>query len=170
MAPHRSPAHPLAAIALITASVLVVSVSACSSDRAAEPKAKATKPTPTTKPVLVTVPVVPPGTKDCGTLDELAGWPTTTTTPMAGYACILDALTAGAPAQMSVITVGGGQSGRKTSAGYDIPTRQAITWRVVGPHQLTETRDKTEDGGRSTTRTCTGLATGGPRPQGSGCS
>ncbi|MFN8017296.1 MAG: hypothetical protein U0P45_04140 [Acidimicrobiales bacterium] len=169
MAPRRSgspmPRHRGATLML---AAVVLLASGCGSDRSAAPQATG-RSTTTTEAVTATVPPVPAGAKDCGTIDELAGWPTTTTTPPQGYACITDAADAGAPAQMSAIAAGEGTSGRKTQDGYEIPTRQISTWRVTGPGEVQETIDRTEGGGASVTRTCSDLVVTGPRPTGADC-
>lgn len=88
------------------------------------------------------------------------------------YACILDAFASGTPAQMSAVLAGSGDSGRKTQDGYDIPTQQIVTWHVLGKDEVQVTTDLTEDGGTSTTQTCTGLAMVGlgGTPQATDCS
>jgi hypothetical protein len=153
--------------ATLLAAVLIL-VSGCSSDGAPSPATTA-EPATTSEPVVATAPRVPASAKDCGTLNELAGWPTTTTTPPQGYGCITDATAAGLPAQMSVIAAGEGDSGQTTQDGYELPTKQVFTWRVIGANELEETIDRTEDGGAVTTRTCRGLAVTGPRPSGTDC-
>jgi hypothetical protein len=168
----RHGSHPRLALVLLVAVAVASVASACASDPAetTTTTSKPETPTATTDLVIATEPAVPPATKDCGSTSELAGWPTTTSTPPSGYQCIVDALAAGTPAQMSAITVGRGDSGRKTQDGYDLPTKQIFTWLVVGKHELRETIDRTEDGGSSTTRTCAGLSVNGPHPQGTDCS
>jgi hypothetical protein len=146
----------------------LILVSGCGSDGASAP-GTTTEPTTTSEPVVATAPPVPASAKDCGTLNELAGWPTTTTTPPQGYACITDAITTGSPAQMSLIAAGEGDSGRTTQDGYDLPTKQIFTWRVIGANEVEETVDRTEDGGAVTTRTCSSLTVTGPRPSGTDC-
>lgn len=71
---------------------------------------------------------------------------------------------------MSAIAVGTGHSGRKTREGYDLPTKRLFTWLILGKNKIQETANLTEDGGTSIIRICTGLAVGGPRPQGTNCS
>lgn len=159
-------------LALASARLVLVVASACSSNRAPPATLGSSRSTAATGPVVVTEPAVPPATKDCGTTNALAGWPTTMVTPPNGYACILDALVTGTPAQMSVISAGSRDSGRQTQDGYDIPTRRIVTWLVLGKKEVQVTTDLTEDDGTSTTRTCTGLAVAGSGalPQGIDCS
>lgn len=159
------------ALAVLVASMVLTAVSACSSESAREATPKTSESTDTTRPVAVTEPV-PPATKDCGTHNALAGWPTTMVTSPDAFACILDALVTGNPAQMSAISAGSSDSGRKTQDGYDIPTRQITTWLVLGRDEVQVTTDLTEDGGTSTTQTCTGLVAAGygSLPQGTDCS
>ncbi|MEO6627672.1 MAG: hypothetical protein ABIP03_03810 [Aquihabitans sp.] len=73
---------------------------------------------------------------------------------------------------MSVTLVGGGDSGRKTQDGYDIPTRRIVTWLVLGKNEVQVTTDLTEDGGTSSIETCTGLVMDGYQspPKATGCS
>lgn len=104
--------------------------------------------------VTATAPSVPVGVKDCGTQNDLAGWPTTMLSSPDAYACIVDALAAGTPAQMSSITATDGTSGRTTDDGYDIPARRIVTWFVTGQGAVEETIDRTEEGGDVRTRTC----------------
>ncbi|QXC61145.1 hypothetical protein KSP35_23015 [Aquihabitans sp. G128] len=121
---------------------------------------------------MPTAPTVPAGTKDCGITGALSGWPTTTISPPGAYACLVDALAAGTPAQMRAIVAGDHPSGRQTADGYDVPARRVTTWLVVGVREVRETVDLTDDGGTATTRTCTGLteaAVGSP-PEATGCS
>lgn len=170
MAGHRRDSGTLRRFGAATLlAVVLIVASGCRSGGAAAPPTTVEPPT-TTGPVVATAPPVPAAAEDCGTLDELAGWPTTTTTPPErGYACIAEAVPAGLPAQMSVIAAGGGDSGRTTQGGYDLPTRTIFTWRVIGTDEVEETIDQTEDGGASVTRTCRGLAVTGPRPSGTDC-
>lgn len=161
---------------LAFAAVLITVAAACSSgdsSSSAPPtpgigdKAATVAPSPDASP-----PPVPTGADDCGSSNALAGWPTTTVPVPRTFACLRDALAAGRPAQMSVITVGRGDSGRQTADGYDIPTKQIVTWRVVGKGELEQITDTTEDGGEVTTTTCSGL-TGeefGAAPSATGCS
>ena len=159
-------------LALLTLWVALGGVSACSSESAPKATSTTSKSTAATGPVVATSPAVPPATRDCGTRSELAGWPTTTGPPPDANACILEAFAAGTPAQMSVTFVGGGDSGRKTQDGYDIPTRRIVTWLVLGKNEVQVTTDLTEDGGTSSIETCTGLVMDGYQspPKATGCS
>ena len=94
---------------------------------------------------------------DCGSLSALTGWPTTTQAFPERFTCIVDALARGTPARMVITSVGAGNSGRRTTDGYDIPTRVVTTWLVTGPGELQQTIDRSEDGDGVTTETCTGI-------------
>lgn len=160
-------------LAVLTAGMVLTVVSACSSETATQATPKTSESTTaTTRPVAATEPVVPLATKDCGTQNTLAGWPTTMVSSPDAFACILDALVSGTPAQMSAISAGSSDSGRKTKDGYDMPTRQITTWLVLGRDEVQVTTDLTEDGGTATTQTCTGLVVAGygSLPQGTDCS
>jgi hypothetical protein len=169
MAQHRpdSQASRRIRATVLLAGVLLLAAG-CGSDQTATP-ADTDGPTTTSEPVVATAPPVPAAATDCGTLNELAGWPTTTTTPPQGFACITDAVAAGTPAQMSVIAAGEGDSGETVQGGYELPTKQIVTWQVTGADEVHETIDQTEDGGASVTRTCRGLTVAGPRPSGTDC-
>lgn len=151
--------------------MVVLAAAGCSSGRPRTAGSALGGSTALSEHVVATAPPVVPGSRDCGTTDSIYGWPTTTTTPPDGYACIVDALAAGTPAQMTAIEPGTGRSGRTTRDGYELPTRRITTWRVRARRDVQEITDLTEDGGRSTTRTCTGLvAPVGSIPRATGCS
>ena len=158
-------------LAVLPVCVALVTASACSGGSTRQATSGTTKSTATTGFVAATTPAVPPGTKVCGTVNALAGWPTTTAATPNAYVCILDALAAGTPAQMSTIS-GGGDSGRKTRDGYSTPTRRIVTYRVLEKSKVQVTTDLTEDGGTTTTKTCNGLGDIGPDQslQGVNCS
>jgi hypothetical protein len=63
---------------------------------------------------------------------------------------------------MIVISPGQGDSGRKTGDGYDIPTHRVVTWVVLGPHEIEQVTDLSEDGGPVTTERCTGITAAQP--------
>lgn len=151
----------LIGLVVLPVCVALVTASACSGGSARQATSGTTKSTATIGRVRATTPAVPTGTKVCGTVNALAGWPTTTAATPNAYACILDAFAAGAPAQMSTIS-GSGDSGRKTQDGHDIPTRRIVTLRVLGKGKVQVTTDLTEGGGKTTTKTCTGLGDIGP--------
>lgn len=102
----------------------------------------------------------------------MVGWPTTFAPPPNPYACVLDALADGTPAQMSSISAGDHDSPRETEDGYRIPTRRIVTWLVLDRHEVQVTTDLTEDGGASSTQTCTDLVVADDYspPQGIDCS
>jgi hypothetical protein len=114
---------------------------------------------------------VPAGGTDCGIINEMSGWPTTTVTDPAIYSCLIDALTSGGTARLVVIHPSGVDSGRTTSDGYSIPAGILITYRVFGPNRLQVKTDRRQARGTVTTQNCTGLAplTFGSAPAPSGC-
>jgi hypothetical protein len=73
---------------------------------------------------------------------------------------------------MVFIYGGEGDSGRKTSDGYDLPTRRVETWVVTGPGALQRTVDRTDEGGTVTSEVCSGLSAAAPgtAPVPTGCS
>jgi hypothetical protein len=151
---------------------LVLGLAACGSsgsDQAAQ--SATTSPATGGPPATATPPSVPPGGKDCGTVDEISGWPTTAVPSPDAFTCITDAATAGTPARMIVVTAGAGISGQKTSDGYDLPTHVVVTWVVQGPNDVQQTTDRSEDGAGVTTENCTGLSAAGlgTTPAGTGC-
>lgn len=154
---------------LLPVCVILVTASACSEERAPQAAPSTSKSTATSGFVAATTPAFPPGTKVCDTVRALAGWPTTAAPRIDAYACILDALAAGTPAQMSTIS-GIRDRGRKTRDGYDTPIRQVVTLRVLGKNDVQVMTDLTEDGGTLTTKTCKGLEAGSLGPQGTDCS
>jgi len=93
-------------LVLVPVGLALVAASACSSESAPQATSRTSESTATTGPVAVTEPAVPPATEDCRTNNALAGWPTTTAPAPDAYACILDALATGTPAQMSAISGG----------------------------------------------------------------
>ncbi len=136
---------------------LVLALAACSSTDLGDPPGTAPTVTATPGTVPVTTPTVPKGIKDCGTADAISGWPTTTTEPQEFYRCIADALEAGTPAGMIVITPGAGESARQTIDGYPLPTRHIVTWTVLGKGRLRQVIDRRDEGGKVTTEDCTAL-------------
>ena len=143
-------------LAVLSVWMVVVTTSACSGDATPQATPSTNKSTSTTGFVAATTPEFPPGVRACDTVSTLAGWPTTAPARPDADACILDALAAGTPAQMSTISAAG-DSGRKTPDGSDIPTRRIVTLRVLGMNEVRVMTDLTEDGGTVTTRTCAGL-------------
>jgi hypothetical protein len=105
-----------------------------------------------------TYPPVPAGGTDCGIIDEMSGWPTTTVPAPTIYSCVSDALSSGRPARLVVIRPSNVDSVRTTSDGYSIPAGIVVTYRVFRPNRLQVTTDRREAGGRVTTQNCTGLA------------
>jgi hypothetical protein len=101
---------------------------------------------------------VPAGGTDCGVVNEMSGWPTTTVTDPAIYSCLLHARTSGGTARLVVIHPRGVDSGSTTSDGYWIPAGIVITYRVFGPNRLQVTTDRREARGTVATQNCTGLA------------
>ena len=149
--------------------VVLATASACSGKRAAQATPTTGRSTAIDASVAATTPAVPSGTKVCATVSSLAGWPSTTPSRPDAYVCILAALAAGTPAQMSTIsgTVAGG---RKTRVGHDLPNRLIVTLRVLGRNKVQVITDRTDDGGTVTTRTCRGLAPDSLGFHGTGCS
>lgn len=126
----------------------------------AQPSAKQSAP--------VTVSTVA-GTKACGAVNLLSGWPTTMAPSPNSFDCIVAAAASGTPAQMTVTSAGDGSSGRKTTDGYDIPTHRVVTYVVRGPGEIVQAIDQTEDGGGTTVFLCSGLTAavfGEPSPTG----
>jgi len=119
----------------------------------------------------VSYPPIPAGRIDCGIIDELTGWPTTTVPAPVAFSCLSTALSAGQPARFVVIETSSVDSGRKTSDGYSLPARIVVTYRVLGPTRLQVTTDRREAGGQVTTKNCTGLAQAvfGSPPAPTGC-
>jgi len=102
----------------------------------------------------------------------MAGWPSTALFPgPEAYVCIGQALQTGRRAQLVIISPGTRNSGRKTSDGYELPTKLVRTWVVLGKHRVRQITDQREDGGPRTTEVCTGLRIGAPGsiPVGTGC-
>jgi len=79
-------------------------------------------------------PPVPAGGTDCGVIDQISGWPTTTAPMLATFACLTGALSSGQPARLVVIRASRVASSTKTSDGYSIPAGILIPYRVLGPH------------------------------------
>src|SRR3954468_24086966 len=120
---------------------LLLPVMACSSDgqTSADPPTSSPATTSSASPLAV-----PPGGIDCGTINELSGWPTTVAVNPEAFGCIADALVSGTAARMVVISPGQQNGGRKTEDGYDIPTHRLATWIVLGKSTLQQTTDLTE--------------------------
>ena len=164
-------------MAVLLAGAALVTLAACSSGSTSSTATTRSTTRPTTTPNVappepVTVPALPAGVIDCGTLDALSGWPTTTVANPDGvaYVCLVDALAAGKPARLVVETAGTHDSGVKTRDGYEIPARRITIWTVTGPAALTVVEDRTADHGARTTRICTGLTGSGPTgPTPTGC-
>jgi len=158
---------------VISVAALGGTLVACSSEQQASTTVMSGSSAPATSaPPTALPPDVPPGGVDCGSVNQLSGWPTTTGPTPDTYACIVDAMAAGRPARMVVVSPGQGSSGRTTADGYEIPARHVTTWVIVDHTTLEQTTDLTEDGGTVTTQRCTGLATAGPgsMPTGTACS
>lgn len=166
-APHvTSGGRRRTAFALIAALAPALVLGACSSgddttsarSTSSDPSSPSTASSePAAAPTTSPLPTVPPGGTDCGSISELAGWPTTTTSFPDRFDCIVDAFADGTPARMVVTSVGAGTSGRETADGYDVPTRVVTAWVVTGPGEVEHTTDRTEDGGTVTVEVCSGL-------------
>jgi len=109
-----------------------------------------------------TYPPVPVGGTDCGVYDAISGWPTTIPPGPTTYSCLTEALVAGQPARLVLISPSNVDSGHKTSDGYPIPAGIVTTYRVLGPSRLEVTTDRHEAGGLVTVQNCTGLAQTAP--------
>jgi hypothetical protein len=105
---------------------------------------------------------VPTGGTDCGIDDAMMGWPTTVLPSPTTYSCLTDALSAGQPARLVLISASNVDSGRKTSDGYPIPGGILTTYLVLGPGRLQVTTDRHEAGGPVTIQNCTGLSQQAP--------
>jgi hypothetical protein len=151
----------------------VIAIAACGSDggQPAAVGSRSTASTPAASTPAASAPAIPPGGTDCGTVNELSGWPTTFAVTPTSFTCIADAIANGTPARMVLISPGQHNSGRKTGDGFDIPTHHVVTWIVEGAGSLQQTTDSSEDGGPVTVENCTGLteASFGSPPTGVGC-
>lgn len=166
------------ALALLALALLALVASGCSSSSDdtggttlnSVPDSLSTDPGTVPSRTTATAPPVPDGGTDCGIFNALSGWPTTTVSPPGAYDCITEALAAGTPARLVMITAGSGTSG-KTGDGYDLPTHRIVTWVVTGRDRLEQHTDVTEDGGRLTVEVCTGLVSTSPvaTPVPTGC-
>jgi hypothetical protein len=151
-------------VALVLIALLVGACGSSSSHSTAAPMSQSPAP-------ARTYPPVPTGGTDCGIDDAMMGWPTTVLPSPMTYSCLTDALSAGRPARLVLISASNVDSSRKTSDGYPIPAGILTTYRVLGPSRLQVTTDRHEAGGSITVQNCTGLSQSPPGspPIPSGC-
>src|SRR4051812_33620920 len=88
---------------LLGCAVVLLLVSACSSG-GGTPLSTSSSSASTIPFDTIPSPPTPPGGKDCGTADDFSGWPTTMVVFADSFTCIANALAAGAPAAMVVVS------------------------------------------------------------------